>query len=63
MTDETLSTGPKAGKNQFKCFHCRNICADKEGDWFDWDSMQVHMCKKCDLETRKSKERSHKNSR
>ncbi|MGZ6311263.1 MAG: hypothetical protein ACXWPM_01415 [Bdellovibrionota bacterium] len=41
----------KAGKNQFRCFHCRNVFANRDGDWFNWDQMQVHLCRKCDKAT------------
>ncbi len=38
----------KLAKNKFKCFQCRLIFAQKDGDWFIWDSMQVHLCRDCD---------------
>ncbi len=44
-------TPVKAGKGQFKCFHCRQIFAMKDGDWVDWDSMQVHLCRTCEKKT------------
>lgn len=45
------TTTAKPGKNQFKCFSCRLIFASRDGDWFDWDHMQVHLCHKCDRQT------------
>ncbi len=41
----------KAGKNEFKCFHCREIRAKRDGDWVDWGNMQVHLCRTCDRDT------------
>ncbi|MCM2322152.1 MAG: hypothetical protein NDJ90_02715 [Oligoflexia bacterium] len=51
------ATPVKAGKNQFKCFHCRQVFANKDGDWFDWDQMQVHLCKGCERLTAKAPQR------
>lgn len=48
----------KPGKNQFKCFYCRNIFDRKDGDWFNWKEMQVHLCKTCEKKTAKNPERS-----
>lgn len=28
---------PKAGRNQFKCCHCRLTSSQEDGDWFDWE--------------------------
>jgi hypothetical protein len=53
----TLTT-TKPGKNQFKCFHCRLVFAQRDGDWFNWNSMQVHLCKACERLTQKRPERS-----
>lgn len=47
----------KLSKNQFKCFHCRSVFAQRDGNWFDWNDMQVHLCNKCDKITRKQDER------
>jgi hypothetical protein len=52
------NTESKPGKNQFKCFHCRLIFANKDGDWFHWNDMQVHLCRSCDKLTEKKPERS-----
>ncbi len=49
----------KPGRNQFKCFHCRQIFAQRDGDWFDWNHMQVHLCRSCDKATATSRERSY----
>lgn len=51
-------TMTKLAKNQFKCFHCRLVFAQRDGDWFNWDSMQVHLCKRCDQLTEHKPERS-----
>jgi hypothetical protein len=59
-TTIAASVTAKPGRNQFKCFQCRVIFSNKDGDWFHWDSMQVHLCRKCDKETEKKPERSHK---
>ncbi|MBC7692719.1 MAG: hypothetical protein H7222_13235 [Methylotenera sp.] len=59
MEDTVEKTEPKAGKNQFKCFVCRNIFANKDGDWFNWDQMQVHLCRTCEKSTQKDIPRSH----
>ncbi len=48
-----------AGKNQFKCYNCRLVFANKEGDWHNWDQMQVHLCRDCDKTTKKTPQRSH----
>lgn len=52
----------KASKNQFKCFHCRLIFSKKDGDWFDWDSMQVHLCRTCEKLTERHPKRSQRKS-
>ena len=44
-------------KNQFKCFHCRGVFQKKEGEWFNWSGMQVHLCQPCDRTTKASPER------
>jgi hypothetical protein len=51
------TTQVKAGKNQFKCFHCRLIFSNKDGDWFDWDMMQVHLCRSCEKLTQDQPQR------
>jgi hypothetical protein len=55
-----ILTTSKLAKNQFKCFHCRLVFAQRDGDWFIWDSMQVHLCKSCERLTEKRPERSQK---
>lgn len=50
----------KLPKNQFKCFHCRLVFSKREGDWFDWDKMQVNLCKPCDKSTEERPERARK---
>ncbi len=46
------------GKNQFKCFHCRHLFNKKDGQWMNWEQMQVMLCKDCDKVTAKAPERS-----
>jgi hypothetical protein len=48
----------KPGKNEFKCFECRSIYSSKDGDWFAWNSMEVHLCRGCDKDTQNRPERS-----
>jgi len=54
-----IPTAPKIAKNHFKCFHCRRVVAQRDGDWFNWDSMQVHLCRPCEKVTKGKTERSH----
>lgn len=51
-------TASKLARNQFKCFHCRLVFAQRDGDWFNWESMQVHLCKSCERLTEKRPERA-----
>ena len=53
----TLSNPSKAEKGQFKCFHCRQSSPNKEGTWQKWLTMEVHLCKGCELETKERPER------
>jgi len=48
----------KLARGEFKCFHCRKVFPGKDGDWFDWDSMQVHLCKSCEKATAKAPQRA-----
>lgn len=48
----------KLSKNQFKCFQCRMIFAQRDGDWVNWENMQVHLCRRCDKLTEKKPERA-----
>jgi hypothetical protein len=50
----------KVGRNQFKCFHCRLVFAQKDGDWHNWDQMQVHLCRTCDKLTEGKPQRLNK---
>ncbi len=52
-----IMTQRKLARNQFKCFQCRLVFAQRDGDWFNWDSMQVHLCKSCEKQTEKRPER------
>jgi hypothetical protein len=51
-------TVAKLTKNQFKCFYCRSVFAQRDGDWIDWNQMQVHLCKSCNVLTERRPERS-----
>lgn len=53
-----MPTSTKVSKNQFKCFHCRLIFAQRDGDWFNWNAMQVHLCQLCNKLTERRPERS-----
>lgn len=53
-----LPAANKLTKNQFKCFHCRLVFAQRDGNWFNWKSMQVHLCKSCEKQTEKRPERA-----
>jgi hypothetical protein len=57
MSTPDVSSAPKIGKGQFKCFHCRKVYLQKDGDWHRWQSMEVHLCKGCESKTRTSPER------
>ena len=46
------------GKGQFRCFRCRKVYAMRDGDWFHWQSMEVHLCVPCDKDTRNAPERA-----
>ncbi len=50
----------KFPKNQFKCFHCRELFTQRDGNWFDWNQMQVHLCHSCDKLTAEKFERTQK---
>lgn len=47
----------KAPKGQFKCFCCRKLFPMREGNWFQWKTMEVHLCLGCDRTTRNTPER------
>jgi hypothetical protein len=49
---------PPVPKNQFRCFHCRNVFPQRDGDWHSWKSMEVHLCHGCDKLTADRPERS-----
>lgn len=48
----------KLAKGQFRCFGCRSVFAQRDGDWFNWGSMQVHLCRPCEKETADRPERT-----
>lgn len=55
----TPTTTVKLLKNQFRCFQCRLTFAQRDGDWFVWDEMQVHLCRRCNKVTLDRPERAH----
>jgi hypothetical protein len=48
----------KPGRGEFKCFNCRQVHPFKEGDWYPWADIEVHLCKSCESVTRKKPERT-----
>jgi hypothetical protein len=50
-------SGERLGKNQFKCFSCRLVYQFKDGDWYSWDRMEVHLCHPCAKKTENKAER------
>jgi hypothetical protein len=53
-----VPTASRLAKNQFKCFHCRLVFAQRDGKWLNWASMQVHLCKPCEKLTKERPERA-----
>lgn len=53
-----LHSTTKLPKNHFKCFQCRLLFNQRDGDWFVWESMQVHLCRACNKLTEKRPERA-----
>lgn len=51
------ATAVKIGKNEFRCYHCRRVLPKKDGDWFNWNHMQVHLCNACNKATASRPER------
>jgi len=56
------TTNDKPGRGQFKCYQCRKIYASKDGDWYTWENMEVHLCKACDKSTQTRPERKIRKS-
>ena len=56
---QTTPSTSKLSKNQFKCYQCRLIFTQINGAWFDWNHMQVHLCRGCEKVTKQSPERNH----
>jgi len=48
----------KIPRNHFRCYNCRNVFAQRDGEWFHWDSMQVHLCNSCNKKTESRPERA-----
>lgn len=53
-------TPTKLARNQFRCFQCKKAFLQRDGEWYDWNHMQVHLCRSCDKLTLKSPERGQK---
>jgi hypothetical protein len=51
-------TTARLPKNHFKCFSCRQLFNQRAGDWFHWDTIQVHLCYGCNQKTKLAPERS-----
>jgi hypothetical protein len=56
-TEQLSNPESKPGKGQFKCFQCRRIFSMKDGDWYFWNTMEVHLCISCERTTRDHTER------
>lgn len=48
----------KHSKSHFKCFNCRLVTSRRDGDWVNWNEMQVHLCPPCVKATATYKERA-----
>ncbi len=57
-----MNTEIRLPRGQFKCYHCRLLFAQKDGSWFDWETMQVHLCKTCNKLTERRPERKQASS-
>lgn len=53
-----IHTESKLPKNHFKCFNCRLVISNRDGDWFKWGTMEVHLCGACNKKTAARPERS-----
>jgi len=53
---------PKALKGQFKCYSCRKIYPNRDGDWHNWEQMQVHLCRNCEKTTKENGQRKRGDS-
>ncbi len=51
------ATYTKPGRNQFKCYHCGLIFQSKDGNWYNWNTMEVHLCFSCEKITKNMPER------
>lgn len=57
-----FQTTSKLAKNRFRCYQCRQVFAQRDGDWFNWETLQVHLCKSCDRLTKNRSERTEQSS-
>ena len=44
----------KLPRGQFKCFQCQKLYLMREGNWYRWDKMEVHLCTTCERTTRET---------
>jgi hypothetical protein len=51
----------KMRNGEFKCFRCRHTTPNKDGDWYPWKTMEVHLCRGCAKETEGASERKRSN--
>jgi hypothetical protein len=57
MPPRSPTTTAKLRNGEFKCFQCRKVTPSKDGDWYPWGGMQVHLCRGCERETAKNPSR------
>jgi hypothetical protein len=48
----------KPAKGQFVCFYCKKHFLMRLGDWYPWNTMEVHLCVPCEKTTRTMPERN-----
>jgi hypothetical protein len=53
-----INATPPLSRNQFRCFQCRLVFAQRDGDWFYLGEMQVHLCRGCEKISKKETERA-----
>ena len=59
MRTPRLTSKPKS---HFNCFYCKLSTPRLDGNWVNWNEMQVHLCPKCDRLTKHNVERAPSNS-
>jgi hypothetical protein len=58
MSEQSKPPLATLAKGQFRCFRCRGVFMMKDGDWYHWKAMEVHLCNSCDKQTRNAPERN-----